>query len=96
MKTIILGLLLTGLVFLTACESQSGKLQSNRVKILQTGEKAAIIGKLALYNVGDTVIIKYSHVGDVDRWVLDENWLEFEGLSYQDTGFPRYYKAIVL
>ena len=64
------------------------------IKIIDTNEKAIVSNDaINVYETGDTIIVKWSY--DYDKWQVDRNWLDFDSTSYQEGGFPRYYKAIV-
>ncbi len=94
MKNIFIILALIGL--LSACDDQprQPRKKARIIKVLETGEKAPIINA-EHYSLGDTIIVYFTHVGDTNHWKLDENWIKFEGLSQQEMGLPRYYKAIL-
>jgi uncharacterized iron-regulated protein len=89
-QLLILGLLMAGLSILTACDHQNTE---KYVQVIKTGEKVHL-NDLFLYNVGDTLIVKWSY--DYNQWQLDKNWIKFKGVSYQEEGGPEFLKAVVL
>jgi major membrane immunogen (membrane-anchored lipoprotein) len=85
MKNLIFILLLA----LGACSNNT-----KTVQILETGEKTKI-ENLDDYTVNDTIVVRV----DKGNWILDNNWIKFDGLSCSpSTGYysVTYRKAKII